>query len=221
MRCCVIAQNSPSTSFSVSPQSASARVNALRAQIHRAHAVGDLAEIGFGDADDRRCAALQAVHHAASGVNTGIGASSPPGSVHAEFHPHADLHLLGRDILDAAHQAEAFVAVDQRDVERRAFGRMHDGGRIDRAAPLADAPFELVAAGERAEHAREEHRAVRLRAELVGKLAFFEVRNVGRERRRRVVGHAFSPLPNFVALARGATINTRAASMVRMRGAFG
>ena len=46
---------------------------ALRAQVHRAHAVGDLAEIGFGDADDRRRAALQAFHHAASGVNTGIG----------------------------------------------------------------------------------------------------------------------------------------------------
>ena len=44
----------------------------------RAQAIGHLTEIGFGDTDDRRCAAGQPVHHAASGVNTGIGGSSPP-----------------------------------------------------------------------------------------------------------------------------------------------
>src|SRR6185436_7645116 len=52
---------------------------ALRHEIHRAHAVGDLTEIALGHTHDRSSAALQAVHHVASGVNTGIGSFSPPG----------------------------------------------------------------------------------------------------------------------------------------------
>ena len=129
MRCCVMAQNRPSTSFKVEPAIGERARNALRHQIHRAHAVGDLAEIGLGDADDRGCAALQAFHHAASGVNTGIGSSSPPGRCTRNFTRMPILHGVGRDVLDAAHQAEAFVAVDQRHVERRALGRMHHGRR--------------------------------------------------------------------------------------------
>src|SRR6185436_4031341 len=101
--------------------------------------------------------------------------------------------------LDAAHQAEALVAVDQRDVERLPFRRMHGGGRIDGAAPLADAPFELVAAGVRTEHAREKHRAVRRRAELIGKLTVFQVRVVGRERRGRLIGHYALPYVHLAA----------------------
>ena len=134
MRCCVIAQNSPSTSFRLSPQSRERALRALRHEVHRAHAVGDLAEIGFGDADDRRRAALQAVHHAASGVNTGIGASSPPGLCTRNLTRMPIFTCIGRNVLDAAHQAEALVAIDQRDVERRALGRMHHRGRVDRAA---------------------------------------------------------------------------------------
>src|SRR3954469_3072047 len=94
---------------------------------------------------------------------------------------------------------------------------MHDGGRIDRAASLADAPFKSVAAGEGADHAREEHRAVRLRAELVGELAFFEVRNVSREGRGGIVGHGvFSPAQ--LCSLQASRQSTAPASMVRMQG---
>ncbi len=45
---------------------------ALRHQIDRAEAVGDLAQVGFGDADDGGRAALQRSHHASSaGSKTG------------------------------------------------------------------------------------------------------------------------------------------------------
>ena len=161
MRCCVMAQNRPSTSFMREARVGQCARNALRAQVHRAHAVGDLTEIGFGDPDDRRAGALQVFHHAASGVNTGMGSSSPPGLCTRNCTRMPIFTCIGRDILHAAHQAEAFVAIDQRDIERRAFGRMHNGGGIDRAAPRAHAPFEPVAAGVGAEHAREKHRAVR------------------------------------------------------------
>ncbi len=47
-------------------------VNALRHQVDRAHLGGDRTQIGFGDADDRGAAALQAAHHAPStGTKTG------------------------------------------------------------------------------------------------------------------------------------------------------
>ena len=60
----------------------------------------------------------------------------------AKLDPHADLDRLGGDVLDPAHQPEALVAIDQRDIVGRAFARMGDGRRIDRAEPGADPPFE-------------------------------------------------------------------------------
>src|SRR5262249_47626901 len=82
-----------------------------------------------------------------------------------------DAYRVGRDVLDAAHQAEAFIAVDQRYVEGLALRRVHDGRRIDGAEPLADAPFQLVAAREGTDHARIEHGTAGFRTELIGKLA--------------------------------------------------
>ena len=147
-------------------------------------------------------------------------------AMHAEADAHADLHLHRVDVLDPAHQAEAFVAVDQRDVVGLALGRMHDGGRVDRAEPLADPPFELAAAGERADHARVEHRLARLGAELIGELALLEVLEIGLERRllcvpawsARPPWHAASGMlapggtadqPRFVSLRSPATIGER------------
>src|SRR5262245_29669043 len=55
-------------------------MHALRHQVDDGHTLGDMAEIGFGDPDDRRAAALEPVHHTPSaGTNTGYGSSSPPG----------------------------------------------------------------------------------------------------------------------------------------------
>src|SRR5262245_62105260 len=71
----------------------------------------------------------------------------------AEAHALPDAHLFGRDVLHPAHQAEAFIAVDQRHVERLALRRMHDGRGVDRSQPLADPPFQPRAAGERTDDA--------------------------------------------------------------------
>ena len=79
-RLCVVALNTPSTSFKRQAAVVERALDALRHQVDDGHAVRHLAEIGFRDADDRRAAALQAVHHLASaGTNTGQGGSSPPG----------------------------------------------------------------------------------------------------------------------------------------------
>src|SRR5215813_9033666 len=55
-------------------------LDALRHQIDRTHFLGDGAEIGFCNADDRGRAAPQALHQPVSaGTNTGYGGSSPAG----------------------------------------------------------------------------------------------------------------------------------------------
>jgi len=102
--------------------------------------------------------------------------------VDAEPDPHADLDRLGRDVLDPAHQPKALVTINEGDVIRYAFARMGDGRRIDGAEAGADPPFEPVAASERADDTRVEHRPSRLRAPLVSQLAAFEVRLIKRQR---------------------------------------
>ena len=83
---------------------------------------------------------------------------------------------------------------------RRAFGRMHDGGRVNGATPFADAPFELVASGERTNDAREKHRPVRLGAELIGELAALEMLEVHLVRRLSCCRHVtLPPCPNGCA----------------------
>src|SRR5947208_16070148 len=90
--------------------------------------------------------------------------------MHAETYALSDAHLLRCDVFDPAHQAEAFVAIDQGDVERLALRGMHQGGRIDGAQPFADAPFQLVVAGEGTEYARKKYRTPLLPAILLGQL---------------------------------------------------
>ena len=186
-------------------------VHALRHQVDDGQALRHMAQIGFGDADDRRAAALQAFHHTPSaGTNTGYGSSSPPGRMHAQAHALADLDLVGGDVLDPAHQAEALVAVDQRHVEGLAFARMHDGRRVDGAEALAHPPLELVAAGEGAHHARIEHRLAGLGAELIGELALLQVLHVDRVRRFLARHVSCSPLwrAACVAFSRGRSAGT-------------
>src|SRR5262245_50205599 len=103
--------------------------------------------------------------------------------MHPEADALADLHLHRIDALHTAHQPEAFVAVDECDIEGRALGGMHDGGGVHGAGPLTDAPFQVGAAGKRAKQAGVEHRLARFGAILVGEFALFEVGEISVERR--------------------------------------
>src|SRR4051812_30708936 len=109
--------------------------------------------------------------------------------MHTETHALSDAHLLRRDVFDPAHQAEAFDAIDQGDVERLALRGMHHGGRIDGAQPFADAPFQLVATGEGTEYARKKYRTPRFAAELIGQFIAGEMIEVCFERSVLVGGH--------------------------------
>src|SRR5215208_4063116 len=109
--------------------------------------------------------------------------------MHAEMHALSDTHLFRRDVFDPAHQTEAFVAIDQRHIERLALRGVHDRRRVDGAEPFADAPFQPVAAGEWTQHARIKHRASRFRAELIGQLTAYEVILVCLERSVLIAGH--------------------------------
>src|SRR5262245_19079104 len=95
--------------------------------------------------------------------------------MHAETHALADLHLLRRNFLNPTHQAEALIAVDQRNVEGLTLGRMHDRRGVHRSKPLTDAPFEPIAAGKGTKQARIEDDSSRFGAELIGQLAALEV----------------------------------------------
>src|SRR5262249_48891883 len=109
--------------------------------------------------------------------------------MHAKAHALPDAYLLRRDAFHPAHQAEAFVAIDQRNIERLALHGMHDRRGIDRSEPLADAPFQPVTASERTEHTRVEDGSIRLGAELIGQLTAREMIEIGLERSVLVVRH--------------------------------
>src|ERR1051326_6763842 len=71
VRLCVVAHKRPSMSRTRMPASSAAR-DALPHQINRVEPIGDLAEIRFRRADNRRAAALQARHRPSSaGTKTG------------------------------------------------------------------------------------------------------------------------------------------------------
>src|SRR5262249_61208247 len=108
----------------------------------------------------------------------------------AEAHALPDAHLLRRDIFHPAHQAKAFVAIDPRHIERLPVRGMHDGCGVDGPQSLADAPFQTIAAGERAKHAGIKHGSSSGRAELVGQVTACEVIDVRLEWSVLIAGHA-------------------------------
>src|SRR5262249_33862181 len=84
--------------------------------------------------------------------------------MHAKAYALPDAYLLRRDVFHPAHQAEAFVAIDQRNIERHALDGMHDRRGVDRSEPFTDAPFQPITASEVTKHARVKDGASRLGA---------------------------------------------------------
>src|SRR5262249_12328173 len=74
--------------------------------------------------------------------------------MHAKVYALPDAYPLPRDVFHPAHQAEAFVAIDQRNIERLALGGMHDRRGVDRSEPFTDAPLQPITASEGTKHAR-------------------------------------------------------------------
>src|SRR5260370_28246505 len=181
MRLCAVAQRRPSTSRKASPQSPSARWMPC--------AIRSIALISLARPDriprprrsrQNRVAARPSRRHHWHEYRVGRILSS--GTVYAEPDAHADTYSFRCDVLDPAHQPEAFVAIDQGDVVRRALARMRDRRRVDRAEPGAQAPFETVAAGKGTDDAGVKHRPFRVPAPLIGQLTLFEVRLINRQR---------------------------------------
>src|SRR5262249_4073251 len=101
-----------------------------------------------------------------------------------------DAYLLRRDVFHPAHQAEAFVAIDQRNIERLALDGMHDRRGVDCSEPFTDAPFQPITASEGTKHARVKDGPSRLGAELIGQLTAREMIEIGLERSVPVPRHA-------------------------------
>src|SRR5262245_41778304 len=110
------------------------------------------------------------------------------------MHPKAnalpDAYLLRRDVFHPAHQAEAFVAIDECNIERLALDGMHDRRGVDRSEPFTDAPFQPITASEGTKHARVKDRASRLGAELIDQRTAREMIEIGLERSVLVARHA-------------------------------
>src|ERR1700730_3559158 len=102
--------------------------------------------------------------------------------MHAKAYALPDAYLLRRDVFHPAHQAEAFVAIDQRHIERLALDGMHDRRGVDRSESFTDAPFQPITASEGTKHARVKDRASCLGAELIGQLTAREMIEIGLER---------------------------------------
>src|SRR5580704_6047184 len=109
--------------------------------------------------------------------------------MHSEAHALPNAHLFRRDVFHPAHQAKALIAVDQGDIEGFAFRGMHDGRSVDGAEPLADAPFQPIAAGEGTKHPRIKHCASRRGAELKCQFATREMIEVGLKGSVPIAGH--------------------------------
>ncbi len=101
--------------------------------------------------------------------------------MHAKAYALPDAYLLRRDVFHSAHKAEAFVAIDQRNIERFALDEMHDRRGVDRSEPFTDAPFQPITASEGTKHARVKDRASCLGAELIGQLTAREMIEIGLE----------------------------------------
>src|ERR1700737_3680936 len=110
-----------------------------------------------------------------------VGRLVAAGAMDAELDPHADLDGLGGDVLDPAHQPEAFVAINEGHIVGCPLARVGDGRRVRRAEPGDGPPFEPIAAAKGTDHTRVEHHLLRLGAPLVGQLALFEVRLIDRQ----------------------------------------
>src|SRR5437868_14015016 len=74
-----------------------------------------------------------------------VGRLVTAGPMNTEPDPHADLHRLRCNTLDAAHQPETLIAVNECGIVRRAFAWMGDRRGIDPRNTRAPPPFETVA----------------------------------------------------------------------------
>src|SRR5262245_2339901 len=110
--------------------------------------------------------------------------------MHAKVYALPDAYLLRRDVFHPAHQAEAFVAIDQRNIERLALGGMHDRRGVDATDPFTNAPVHPITPSEGTKHARVKDGASRLGAELIGQLTAREMIEIGLERGVQVARHA-------------------------------
>src|SRR5206468_2000114 len=79
--------------------------------------------------------------------------------LHTRLYALADLRRFRREVLDAAHEANAFVEIDERHVDVTAFRWLaaHGGHRVDGARALRDDPFERRAVAMRTNFARVVH----------------------------------------------------------------
>src|SRR5262249_16301170 len=121
--------------------------------------------------------------------------------MHAKAYALPDAYLLRRDVFHPAHQAEAFVAIDQRNIERLALDGMHDRRGVDRSEPFTDAPFQPITASERTKNARVKDGASRLGAELIGQLTAREMIEIGLERGVLIARHACHCLGDYSSSA--------------------
>jgi hypothetical protein len=96
-------------------------------------------------------------------------------------------------------------------------GRKRRGNRsytsTARKMRIASAPFQPIAAGERAEYTRIEYGSSRVWTELVSQLAAFEVVDIRLERRVLIVGHARRKSKKFMSGANGSNPAAERGSM--------
>ena len=155
-----LAVHRPSMSLIFRPASATAARAGAGQQFHVGEA-GRFAAAEGGDAGDGRAAAqgFQVVAHRCGSYGVEQHQAAAVLHLHARLHALADAHLVRGQVLDAAHQAHAFVEVDQRHIEVAAVGGLapHRGHGIDGAAALRQRPFQRGAAAVRAELARKVH----------------------------------------------------------------
>jgi hypothetical protein len=133
--------------------------------------------------------------------------------MHTKAHALANVYVIRRDVLYSAHQAKAFITIDQGYVERPTFWWVHDGCGVNGSQTLASAPFQPIAAGERAEYTRIEYGSSRVWTELVSQLAAFEVVDIRLERRVLIVGHARRKSKKFMSGANGSNPAAERGSM--------
>src|SRR5262245_27437653 len=115
-RLCAVAQNKPSTSLRLSPQSSSARLVpcAIRS-------ITDMPSATWPRSDSATptiaaAARLRPCISRLHGIENWHRRLLAVRTVRAKLHAHTDANLLRGDALNPAHQPEALVAVDERNV---------------------------------------------------------------------------------------------------------
>src|SRR5262249_42978509 len=186
----VVAENKPSTSLRLSPQSSSARLApcAIRSMMDIPSATSPRS-----DSATPTIAALPRLSPSITPPprEQRRAAAAPRRPAHARESARAARCVPApARCLHPAHQAEAFVAIDQRNIERLALHGMHDRRGVDRSEPFTDAPFQPITASEGTKHARVKDGASRLGAELIGQLTAREMIEIGLERGVQVARHA-------------------------------